>query len=69
MFPDDFYPLRFRHGFFESGLQYLSEMGDHILGIHVGDGREIPEGLLLGEIITHSEPWHLDGQLLEFSLS
>ena len=43
-------------------------MGDHVLGVRVGDGWKIPEGLLLTQIITHSEPWHFDGQLLEFRL-
>ena len=43
-------------------------MGDHVLGIIVGDGRKIPEGLLLTEIISESKSWHLDGQLLEFRL-
>ena len=43
-------------------------MGDHVLGISVCDGREIPEGLLLTEIISESKSWHLDGQLFEFCL-
>ena len=43
-------------------------MRDHVLGVRVGDGWKISKGLLLAQIITHSKPWHFDGQLLDFRL-
>ena len=41
----------------------------HVLGVAVGDGRQVSEATLLTKVVSETKTGHLDGELLQFGFS